>query len=92
MSTFTVTRVRMERCGKSTREHIEGVCTDTNQHYTRKQVVDSINAGNVWKSKAGSSEATIHPTRQCLRCSATPYIETNPDSSKADNLDNLPRC
>lgn len=91
MAIYTVTGVRKERCGDGVHEHIEGVCTDAGAHFTRKQVVDSINAGNTWKTKAGGYEAVIHPTR-CRRCGADPYIETYPDSTKLDNLDNLPRC
>lgn len=92
MTTYTVTGVRMESCGDGIHEHIEGVCTSAGVHYTRKQVVDSIDAGNTWKTSAGGYEATIHKVARCRRCSATPYIETNPDSSRQDNLDNLPRC
>lgn len=92
MATYTVTKVRMERCGDGKSEHIEGVCTSTGAHYSRKEVVDSIRAGNVWKTSGGGYAATIRPIAKCRRCPATPYIETNPDSSKLDNLDNLPRC
>ena len=92
MTTYTVTGVRMEACGDRIHEHIEGVCTTDGTHYTRKQVVDSIDAGNTWRTSAGGREATIHKVARCRRCPATPYIETNPDSSKQDNLDNLPRC
>ena len=92
MATYTVTSVRMENCGDGIHRHIEGVCTSVGVHYTRKQVVDSINAGNTWKTSAGGYEATIHKINRCRRCTATPYIETHPDSTKVDNLDNLPRC
>lgn len=92
MSTYIVTKVRMESCGDRVHQHIEGVCTDTGTHYSRKEVADSITAGNTWKTSAGGYEAVIHKVSTCRRCPATPYIETNPDSSKLDNLDNLPRC
>lgn len=84
----------METSSDGTHIHIEGVCTDANVHYTRRQVVDSINAGNTWKTKAGGYEATIKTMNYCPKagCTATPYIKTNPDSTKKDNLDNLDRC
>jgi len=92
MAIYVVTKVRKEMSDDGTHEHIEGVCTDDGTHYTRKEVVDSINDGNLWKTRANGHEATIHPVGRCPRCSATPYIETNPDSTEKDNLENLDRC
>ena len=92
MATHTVTKVRMEQSADGSHEHIQGVCTDTGVHYTRKEVVDSISNGNIWKTSADGYVATIEPIRACPKCSATPYIKTNPDSTKKDNLDNLDRC
>jgi hypothetical protein len=94
VATYTVTKVRKERSADGSHEHIEGVCTDTGIHYTRQEVVDSINAGNTWKTKADGYEATIKPMAYCPRtnCLAKPYIKTNPDSTKKDNLENLDRC
>jgi hypothetical protein len=96
MATYVVTKVRKEWAGSglSRHEHIEGVCTEIGSHYTRRQVVDSINAGNTWKTRADGYEATIRPILFCPQsgCSATPYIRTNPDSTRKDNLENLNRC
>jgi hypothetical protein len=94
MATYTVTGVRKKLSSDRSHRHIEGVCTAGGQHYTRRQVVDSINAGNTWKSKGGGYEATIRVLRFCTRpgCMTTPYIATNPDSTKKDNLDNLDEC
>lgn len=94
MATYTVTKVRKERSSDGTHEHIEGVCTAAGTHYTRKEVVDSINAGNTWKTSADGYEATIQTMTRCPKtnCSATPYVKTNPDSTKKDNLENLDRC
>jgi hypothetical protein len=92
MAAYTVTRVRKERSSDSSHEHLEGVCTDTNLHYTRAEVVASLEAGNAWKTSAGGHTATIHKVAHCPRCTASPYIETNPDSTKQDNLVNLPTC
>jgi hypothetical protein len=92
MATFIVTKVRKELSDDSTHRHIEGVCTSSGTHYTRKEVVDSINAGNVWKTQADGYEETIKVISSCPKCSATPYIKTNPDSTKTDNLENLDTC
>ena len=39
-------------------------------------------------------EATIEPITYCPHagCLATPYIKTNPDSTKKDNLEKLDAC
>ena len=92
MATYTVTKVRKEFPSDRSHRHIEGVITDGGVHYTRRQVVDSINAGNTWQTSAGGYSANIHTVTYCPRrnCYATPYIATNPDSTKQDNLENLP--
>src|SRR5947208_3071257 len=65
VATYTVTRVRKEQSADGTHEHIEGVCTTADVHYTRKEVVDSINAGNTWKTSADGYEAVIEPIAYC---------------------------
>lgn len=94
MASFTVTKVRKESSADRSHRHLEGVCTADGTHYTRKAVVDSIKAGNTWKTSAGGYTATIVTMTYCPAsgCMATPYIKTNPDSTKLDNLDNLSAC
>jgi hypothetical protein len=94
MATYTVTKVRKEWSADKGHEHIEGVCTSDGTHYTRQQVVDSINAGNTWKTSADGYEATIETMCYCPKanCLAKPYIKTKPDSTKKDNLEYLDRC
>jgi hypothetical protein len=94
MATYIVTKVRKESSDDGTHKHIEGVCTEDGTHYTRKEVVDSINQGDTWKTRAEGYEATIRALSYCPKagCLATPYIETNPDSTKKDNLENLASC
>ena len=91
---FTVTKTRFERVANPPHEHIEGVCTVDGSHYTRRQVVDSMAAGNQWATWDGRSTAHIKPLTYCPHssCAATPYITTAPDHSVTNNLDNLPRC
>lgn len=95
MATYIVTRVKKELSSDGTHRHIAGVCTDDGSYYTRQQVVDSINAGNTWKTSADGYEAVIEPIAYCNQsstCFANPYIRTNPDSTKKDNLENLDEC
>lgn len=94
MSTYYVNKVRKETSSDGTHRHIEGVCTEVGIHYTRHEVVDSINAGNTWKTRVDGYEATIEPISYCPRaaCLANPYIKTNPNSTTKDNLENLDEC
>lgn len=94
MASYTVTRVRNETAIGGSHRHIAGVCTDHGTYYTRSQVVNSINAGNTWKTSSGGTSATIHPIPFCRYrgCMATPYITTSPDATTQDNLDHLPEC
>jgi len=95
MTTYTVIRVRKESSSQgSQHEHIEGVCTTADLHYTRREVVDSINGGNTWRTAADGQYADIRPIRYCRYsgCMATPYITTGADETAKNNLENLPRC
>jgi hypothetical protein len=91
---YTVTKTRKELSADGSHRHIEGVCTTTGVHYTRREVVASINAGNVWMTSAGGSTAVIKPISYCPAsgCFATPYITTAPDHTTTNNLENLPPC
>ncbi|MBN9183500.1 MAG: DUF3892 domain-containing protein [Microbacterium sp.] len=92
MATYTVTKVRKERSADGSHRHIEGVITDSGVHYTRAEVVNSINAGHVWRTSNLGRTATIVPMSYCpsSTCLAKPYIRTNADGTTSDNLENLP--
>lgn len=60
MADYTVTKVRKETSSDRTHRHIEGVITASGVHYSRKEVVDSINAGYKWETSAGGYSAIIH--------------------------------
>ncbi len=92
MATYSVTKVRKEWAKDGKHRHLEGVITAAGVHYTRQEVVTSIDAGNMWQTDAGGYTAKIHTLKYCPKpaCMATPYIETDPDSTKLDNLENLP--
>jgi hypothetical protein len=92
MSTYTVTKVRKERSADGSHRHIEGVITTANVHYTRREVVASIDAGNTWNTSANGQTATIHKMGYCPQstCLASPYTKTGADGTVANNLENLP--
>jgi hypothetical protein len=93
---YTVDRVRKETSyTPRVHEHIEGVCTTSGTHFTRREVVDSMRRGEGWMTRGpDGSSAVIKPMNTCpvTGCPATPYITTAPDHTTANNLDNLPRC
>lgn len=86
-----VVQVHMVSSDDHGHEHIEGVC-DSTTYYTRLRVVQGIRSGERWYTDVGGKEADIHIVDRCRHCTLTPYISTDPDWSKANNLDNLPRC
>lgn len=90
----TVTKVRKETSSDGTHRHIAGVCTEGGTYYTRKEVVDGIDAGQVWVTSAGGKTARIKKLTYCPApaCYATPYITTAPDHTTQNNLENLPAC
>ena len=92
MASYTVVKVRKERSSDGSHRHIEGVITSGGVHYTRKEVVNSIDAGNTWQTSAGGYTANIQKMSYCPNsaCLASPYIKTKPDSAGLDNLENLP--
>jgi hypothetical protein len=92
VSTYTVVKVRKETSADGRHRHLEGVITTAGLHYTRREVVDSINAGNTWQTSTDGYSAKIHTLAFCPRasCLASPYIATDPDSTTLNNLENLP--
>jgi uncharacterized protein DUF3892 len=90
MTNYTVTKV--SKVQANGHRHLSGVYADYGVHYTRQQVVDSIDNGNTWKTSAGGYTATIRKVTYCPTgsCMTSPYITTNPDSTTLDNLENLP--
>jgi len=92
MANYIVTKVRKELSSDGLHRHIEGVISNIGIHYTRQEVVKSIQGGDVWRTSAGGSSATITTATFCPKagCFASPYIKTNPNSTEQDNLENLP--
>lgn len=95
MATYYVTKIRKERSADGSHEHIAGVCTITDEFYSRSQVVASINGGNTWWTYVnGALGALIRVITYCPAgsCRMTPYITTRADDLLDDNLESLPRC
>lgn len=94
MATDVVTKARKNCVTNRTHRHIGGVCTVAGVHYSRQEVVSNIHAGNTAGTSADGYTARITTIKYCPRagCLATPYIKTNPDRSRLDNLENLPEC
>jgi hypothetical protein len=96
MSTYYTDKVHKSWNASGTHQHIDFVCQETSEtHWTPSEVVASIDAGNVWRTRgADGSSAVIHKLTYCpaAECLISPYITTNPDHTTANNLDNLPLC
>jgi hypothetical protein len=94
VETFIVSGVRKESSADGSHMHIGWVCTEDGLRYTRQEVFDSIRDGNIWMTRSEGYVAQIEPIDKCPQpgCDATPYIRTNPDSTKQDNLEYLPIC
>ena len=99
MTTYRVAGVRKQWSTDPSHQHIEGVCTIAGVHYTRQQVVDSITAGDTWKTSTDGYPATIETVVFCPKsgCHASPYIttrplSTKPLSTKIDRLENRDLC
>jgi hypothetical protein len=93
MATYAVTGVRRERSADRSHEHLEGVCAG-GAHYTRKEVIDSISAGDVWEVSVGGRTAVVTPLAYCPApgCLAAPYLHADPDDTGDDQLEALPSC
>ena len=94
MADHIVIGVRRALSDDSTHRHIAEVCTAGPIHYTRQEVIDSIRDGDSWRTLAGGHSAEIEIVVACPHdgCALSPYIATNPDSTTADNLENLGPC
>ena len=88
------TRVHKEPSADGSHEHIEGVCTVYGTYVSRVYVARRIEIGDAWYSSADGVSARIRRIPRCphARCHATPYLTTAPDHTRANNLENLPRC
>jgi hypothetical protein len=88
----TVVEVRMERAADGSHEHIAQVKTKKGKIHDREKVYDSINLKlKKWWSYGGGAKARIRAIKTCTECDAKKFIRTDPDASKKDNLDSLPR-
>jgi len=89
-----VNGVHKEQASSGTHQHIAEVCVGST-HYTRAQVVSGLDSGESWKTQGrDGTQARIKKITYCpaVGCMLTPYITTEPDHTKTNNLDNLPAC
>ena len=64
MAVHTATHVRMAPVkGGGAHSHIKDVCTDDGTFHTRRDVVDSIDAGDHWRTFDGRNHAPIRKRR-----------------------------
>lgn len=94
MANYYVTKVRKEQDKSDNHEHIVGVITQSEIPYTNAEVVKSIADGNNWYTRVPNyPDAKIKPMDYCpaSRCLHKPYLTTEADATKKNNLENLPR-
>ena len=94
MTDHFVIGVRKALSADATHRHISEVCTPGPIHYNRQHVIDSIRAGDSWKTLAEGYRGEIRIIDSCpvQGCPLGPYIATNPDGTGVDNLENLDAC
>ncbi|HEU0132239.1 MAG TPA: hypothetical protein VFQ85_14720 [Mycobacteriales bacterium] len=91
MAAHTVTGVRRELSADGSHRHVEAVRTADGRQHTRKEVFDSIGAGDTWAAEGGAAirAQTFCPAARCL---ATPYLKTVDADGREGSLDALPEC
>jgi len=94
MREYVVTGVCKALSPDATHRHISELCTQGAIHFTRTEVIDSLSEGNAFRTLARGQSAEVHVVESCPHdgCTLGPYLATNPDSTGADNLENLPSC
>lgn len=80
MAVYIVTGVREEISADGSHRHIIEVCTQGGIRQTLEEVVDSIRAGDTWKTLGKGYPGEIQPLESCPHpgCTASPYITTTP--------------
>lgn len=72
-----------------------GVCTADGTYHLRNEVAVAIEGGEEWWTDGGDGlRARIRKAPYCpySDCLTFPYLTTAPDHSRANDLENLPRC
>ncbi len=89
MREYIVTGVRKELSPDATHRHISELHTQGAIRFTRLEVIDSIRAGNTWKTLADGRATEIHIVERCPHdgCILGPYIASDPDGT--GNLESL---
>jgi hypothetical protein len=71
---------------------VVGVFTIDGEFHSHAQVVQSLDRGEAWFTRAGRSTARIRRVGHCIwpGCSLMPYLTTDDERTAATNLENLP--
>jgi len=91
VSEHLVTAVRTELSGDATHRHVSEVITPGPIRFTRHEVIDSIRAGNQWRTLARGLSTPIVILDRCPQpaCSLAPYIAVAPQSEAWLKLEEL---
>lgn len=94
MSTYRITKVRVEKTVRDPHEHITDVELNdrVDQRFSRQTIVNDLKSatGDRYYTLAGGERAEV-VVRTCPACSFSDYITTLPDATKKNNLLDLPR-
>jgi hypothetical protein len=93
MGEFIVVGVTKAPSADGTHDHVSDLCTQGAIHYTRHEVIESIEAGDRWRILAHGMNGEIRVIESCPHpgCMLGPYIQSNTHGTGTDNLENLPR-
>jgi hypothetical protein len=92
MGEFIVVGVTKAPSTDGTHEHVSDLCTQGAIHYTRRGVIESIEAGDRWRILTHGMDRGIRviESRPHPGCTLGPYIQSNTHGMGTDNLENLP--
>ena len=92
---WPVIAVRRAYAPDYSHKHIIGVITPGGYFTSNADVIISLNAGNTWHTQvAGEPRGNIreHDYKYCpaTSCYLKPYLQTDADGSRKNNLENMP--
>jgi hypothetical protein len=88
-STFQITHRRMKESPDGTHQHVGWVKLQSGTELSRKDVFAWMKNGNKFQTLAPNGDSAAVIRVHCRRCEKD-YLRTDRDTSKADNLDELP--
>lgn len=89
-ATLIITHRRMKESPSGTHEHVGRVLlSDGKTQLSRKQVLGLLALGIAFNTRAKNGDSATVTSIECGTC-RKPYLRTDADRSKPDNLDELP--